>query len=113
MAVYHEVFDYVWGDKKSYFGEEYSQKDMSVFQEALTAGATWADSTAPLLSTGHYVKDKKFLTKNCKAYIYKNVDFKSMRPSGFIDGGLFAIFLPMLVNWIVNKIVEYLLNKYK
>ena len=84
-----------------------------IFNDAFEAASDWygnyplGDIFYPKLGrirTSH-------LRKECKKYIYKNAKFTN-KPSGFLPSFVWWWLAKIVINWIIDKIIHHLLEKY-
>ena len=84
-----------------------------IFNDAFEAASDWyegcpvGDIFYPRLARIQKTK----LKKECKKYIYDNANFTN-KPSGFLPSFVWWWLAKIVINWIIDKIIKHLMEKY-
>lgn len=52
------------------------------------------------------------IRKQCRKYIYKHAKFTN-KPAGFLPSFVWWWLAKIVINWIIDKIIKHLMDKYK
>ena len=113
MITKNEIAANVFNQRHSYFGEDYNQKQISLFTRVANLAGDWAEEYhryPPL-----YPVTKAELKMKCSNYIkaHKDALKEDFKPSGFFEPLTFSWILGAIIKWVVEKVIEYLIEKYK
>ena len=85
-----------------------------IFNDAFEAASDWyegypvGDIFYPRLARIR----KSQLKKECKKHIYENANFTN-KPAGFLPSFVWWWLAKLVINWIIDKIIKHLMDKYK
>ena len=85
-----------------------------IFNDAFEAASDWYEQ-CPVGSVFYPRLGKmrtSHLRKACKKYIYANANFTN-KPAGFLPSFVWWWLAKLVVNWIIDKIIKHLMDKYK